>query len=149
MFLAGCGDSQLTAWGLTGQRTDVTTRIGVRQGDAELFGTVKYNRSSGADWDDPDIAGGGVIFHLTQDGTITDTPDPSPIGPLLEALHVRPYAGIEVVGDTDARTRDFQENYIFGTAFTVGPDGNIALTVEYIDGSQTSSDVNVGMMGRF
>lgn len=149
ILAAGCGDSQITAWGLTGQNTDLTLRGGLRSGNVEPFATVKYDVSSQAEYDDPDIFGGGVLFHLTQEATIEDTLEPSPLGPLLEMLVGTPYAGAEYVGGTDDATRDFQINYIFGTAFTLGPDGNFALTVEYVDGDQMPSDVNVGIMARF
>lgn len=149
LIAAGCGDSQVTAWGLTGQNTDLTLRGGLRQANAEVFGTVKYDVTSQAEFDDPDIMGGGIIFHLSQDATIEDTLQPSPLGPLLEMLHAQPYAGLEIVGGTDSTTQEFQPNWIFGTAFTLGADGNFAVNVEYIDGDQMSSDVNVGIMARF
>ena len=141
LLVAGCGESQqITAWGLSSPNQDLTARVGVRDGDTEIFVTGKYEAADNVEWDrlTPTDVGAGILFHLTQEGSIEDTPDLAPIiGPLLETLNARPYAGIELVGPLEGEQRRIQYNFIAGTTFTL--DSNIGLVVEYIDGDQVET----------
>jgi len=146
----GCSNTKTTGWVLSGSRTDLIARVGLEiQEDgvlnhAEAGIVVKYGDSDEIKWE-PEIAGGYLLFHLTQDVTIEDTPSPSPIGPILEALHARPYAGLEIVGNTDSRVRNVQPNWIFGSRFGLSPDSSMSLVTEYSDGDQAAGDVYIGL----
>ena len=149
LLVAGCG-GQMTSSVMTAQNTDLAVRAGILDGDTEAGVVVKYATSDEIEWGpEPDIYGGYVIFHLTQEVTIEDTPEYSILQPFLETLHARPYAGLEIVGSSDKSMRNFQPNWIAGTAFTLSEDGNISLNVEYVDGDFGSSDVFVGIQARF
>jgi len=148
---AGCNEeTRATAWVLSGQHTDLIARVGAENDNTEVGAVVKYVHRDEIKWGpEPDIAGAYLLFHLTQDVTIEDTLKPSPIGPVLEALHARPYAGLEVVGNTDSRARNAQPNWIAGTRFSLSPGSRVALVVEYTDGDQAAGDVFLGIRGRF
>jgi outer membrane murein-binding lipoprotein Lpp len=151
LLVAGCNDSQMTVAALSSPNQDLTARVGVLQGDAEIGVTGKYNHADNVEWDEltPDIMGPYLLFHLTQDASIEDTAEPSPIGPLLESLHARPYAGLEVVGPFEG-ARSMQPNFIVGSTFTLDPAANIGLVVEYIDGDMVDTgEVYIGGVLRF
>ena len=152
----GCNDNQkLTTTVLTGQKADLTTRFGVLTenedlGSTEVFVTAKYLRSSKISWGpEPDVAGVGIIFYPTFDLAITDTPQSSPIQEFIEALHARPYGGVEFVGPLDGEQRKVQPNWIIGTLFVLDPVPNWGIRVAYVDGDQQSSDVQYGMSGEW
>lgn len=149
LLVAGCG-GQMTSAVLTGHDTDLAVRAGYLDDNTEVGMVVKYAVSDEIDWGlEPDIYGGYIIFHLTQNVSIEDTPEYSPLKPFLESLHARPYAGMEIVGSPDKYLRRFQPNWIAGTAFTLSKDGNISLNVEYIDGEEAMGDVGIGIQYRF
>jgi hypothetical protein len=129
---------------LSSPNQDLTGRVGVLHEDAEIGVVGKYRAADAVEWDEltPDEMGGYLLFHLTQDVSIEDTPDYAPvIGPILEALHARPYAGIEVVGDIgNGASRHFQPNFIIGTTFTLEPASNIGLVVEFVTGDAIDTD---------
>jgi hypothetical protein len=139
---------------LSSPNQDLTARVGLLKGDAEVFVTGKYESADAVEWDEltPDQMGAGVLLHLTQDISIEDTPAYAPvIGPILEALHARPYAGFEVVGDIgNGASRHFQPNIILGTTFTIAPASNIGLVVEFVTGDAIETDeVYIGGRLRF
>jgi len=146
----GCQEEQITAWALTSQSTDLTARVGVENDNVEIGAVAKYANSAEIEWGpEPDYAGGYLIFHLTQDVTIEDTPDPSPLKDFLEALHAKPYAGLEILGEVTGSQRSVQPNWIAGTTFSMSEDANWFLVTEYVDGDQASGEMHVGIMGRF
>lgn len=156
MTAVGCNENQrMTAWALSGQETDLDVRGGILDeltnvGGTEVGFTVKYARTNDIPWGpEPDVIGGYLIFHLTQDVTIEDTPQASPLQDWLEALHARPYAGVELVGPIDGHQRKVQPNWILGSKFTLSEDSDWALVAEYLDGDQADGDVSVGGMFKF
>lgn len=151
---AGCNDNQkYTATALTGQETDLTLRMGVVTenadlGSTELYATAKYLRSSEIPWGpEPDLVGAGIIFYPTFDIAIVDTPQPSPIKSIIEALHARPYVLLELVAPVDGHQRKVQPNWAVGTLFVLDPVPNLGIKVEYIDGDQVERDTLVGISG--
>ena len=153
LLAAGCDENQMTASVLTGQDTDLSVRAGVINDGTEVFGTIKYGIAGDVDWQTSNIdqAGIGVIFHLTQEVTIEDTPDASLIQPWLEALNARPFAGVELVANVDANEHfsDMRPVWIVGTAFTLSDDAKTSLNVEYVDGDRVAGDVNIGIQHKF
>ncbi len=152
LVAVGCSENQkVTVWGLSGQDMQLQARLGVEKDNTEVGAVVKYSVADDIEFGpEPDIAGAYLIFHLTQEVTIEDTPDPSPLQPFLEALHARPYAGVELVGNVDrGNGGSIQPNWLFGTAFTLAEESNVALVVEYADGDQAPSDVSLGLRARF
>ena len=149
LLCGGCTE-QLTTSVMTGSDTDLTVRAGIIQENTEIGAVVKYGVSSEVEWGpEPDAYGGYVIFHLTQEVTIEDTPEYSLIQPWLERLNARPYAGLELVGSCDDTISDVQTNWILGTSFTMSEDADISLNIEYIDGDQAAGDVYIGMGYKF
>lgn len=150
---SGCGDTNLALWGLSAPEQDLTARIGLERGNAEVGLTAKYVASESIALDEgeiePDEIGGYLIFHLTQDVTVEDTPNRSPIAPFLESLHARPYAGLELVSPYSGDGRKFQPNWIVGTEFTIAPMDDFAFVVEYVDGEQGTNGVFLGGRARF
>lgn len=148
--LGGCGQYKPAAWVMTSSETDLMGRLGVVRDNTEIGLTAKYARTSEVPWGpEPDIAGGYLLFHLTQEVTIEDTPEPSPLKDFLEALHASPYAGLEIVGSVaDDRLGDFQPNWIAGTKFTLDEGASWALVTEYTDGDQAAGQVYIGVMIR-
>lgn len=145
LCFAGCSEQQMTTTLMSGQDTDLVARLGVRRGDTEIGGVIKYAVADTVTWGpEPDFGGGYIIFHLTQDVTMEDTPSPSPLQPFLEALHARPYAGVELVADCDTSVDNVQPNWVFGTSFTLTEDNPWALVVEYCDGDQAAGDLFIG-----
>ena len=146
--LVGCEERQTTAWVMTAQDTDLTARVGSLKDNVEVGGTAKYGVSSEIEWGPtPQSWGPYLLFHLTQDITVEDEPEASPLKPILDALHARPYAGLELV--TNDELNDVQPNWIAGTTFTLSEDGDVGLVVEYLDGDQQSGDTHVGIVWRF
>ena len=80
LALQGCEESnQLTAWAISGQYTDLIARVGVENDGTEIGGVIKYGISDDIEWGpEPESAGAFLIFHLTQDVTVSDTLDPAP-----------------------------------------------------------------------
>jgi len=150
----GCQNSNLTAWGLSGHAADLVGRVGIERDDAEAGVTVKY-WSSNLDWGpSPDAAGAYFIYHLTQEITVEDTPETSPIQDVLESLNARPYAGFEFVTPTGGRHRTVDMNWILGTSFTADPDRRWAFVTEYTAGNGAVSGrdnnvLSIGARGRF
>lgn len=156
LVVTGCSSKQrTTVHALTGQDVDLTARVGVITeneglGGTEVGFTAKYARSSEIAWGpEPDLVGGYLLFHLTQEVSIEDLPDRSPVAGLLEALHARPYAGLELVGPIDGEQRKVQPNWIVGTKFTIAPVSNWALLTEYVDGDEQDGELSIGIMGKF
>ena len=150
LLLCGCSGNKIALWGLSSSHTDATGRIGVDRGGAEVGIVAKQVISDEIEWGpEPDLVGAYAIFHLTQDVTIADTEEHSPLQPILEALHARPYVGVEIVGSTDERARHAQPNWIAGTRFSLHPEGSIAIVTEYLDGDQARGDVFVGLRVAF
>ncbi len=153
VVLTGCNNNErLTAWGLSAPNNDLTARVGLEneKGDTEVGFTAKYLTTSEIPWGpEPDLVGAYMIFHLTQDVTIEDTPQPSILQPWLESLHARPYAGLELVGPIDGHGRKVQPNWLLGTSFTVEPLGDWALVTEYVAGDQVVEGWYVGGKLRF
>ncbi len=154
--VAGCNDNQrITTTALTGQSTDLVTRLGVVTenadlGSTEVYVTAQYLRSSKIPWGpEPDLAGMGIIFYPTFDVTITDTPQASPLQDMLESLHARPYALLEFVAPVDGEQRKVQPNWALGTLFVLDPVPNWGIKVEYVEGDQVEQDVLVGMSGEW
>lgn len=146
-LLTGCNnDQRMTATALSGGNTDLSARIGVRTGDTEIGGLIKYVAKDDIEWGpEPDFGGGYILFYLSQDVTIEDTPQSSILQPWLEALHAQPYAGLELVAACDTQSaNDVQPNWIVGTRFTMTEDASAALVVEYIDGDQAAGDLFLG-----
>ncbi len=156
LALSGCGPDQTAAFtALTGQNTDLDIKLGALfdandGGRTEAGVVVKYLKKDEIKWGpEPDILGGYVKFYLSQEITITDTPEPSLIQPWLEAFKAQPYIGFEIVGSPNGTINEVQHNWILGTAFTLSDDTNISLNIEYIDGDQAHSDVYLGMGYKF
>ena len=154
--VAGCNDNQkITAWGLTAPGTDLTARVGLLTenaeiGGTEVFMTAKYAKSDEIEWGpEPDLIGGGIIFHLTQQATIEDLPDYSPLQGLFAMLRAMPYAGFELVGPISGEQREVQIDWILGTKFVLDPISDYAIVVEYLDGDQVAGDVHIGIMARY
>ena len=148
LLLAGCGESQFGTTILTGQDTDLTTRVFVEQDGVAAGVVAKWTPASEIEWGpEPDEIGAFIILEATWDIQATDTPDaaPAPIS-WLENLHVVPYVGMELVDDIDnGNFSNLQPNWIAGLKYTVSDDGNIAIVTEYVDGDQASGDVFVGL----
>lgn len=151
-LLAGCGESRLTAWGLTGQDTDLTTRVGLEVVDGVEAGvTAKWVSANDIDWGpEPDVIGPYVILTASWLVTQEDTgPQAPPPATWLEGLKMIPYAGVDFVDDVDnGNFSNLEPNWIFGTKFVLDPDGRVAIVAEYIDGD-TPSDVFAGLMVKF
>ena len=154
LAVAGCSENQsMTMTALTGQNTDLTTRVGVLTensdlGSTEVFATAKYLRGSEIAWGpEPDVAGVGIAFYPTFDMSITDTPQVSPLQDMLESLHARPYGLFELVAPLDGDQRKVQPNWALGTLFVIDPVPNWGVRVEYVEGDQIINDVLVGMSG--
>ena len=150
VLIAGCGEGNLAGTVMTAQNTDLAIRAGYIVDNTEVGGVVKYVNSSEIEWGpEPDLYGGYIIFHLTQDVSIKDTPEYSPLRPWLEALHAKPYAGLELVNNSWGDGLQIRPNWIAGTSFVLSEESNLALNVEYIDGDASSGDVFIGIQGRF
>ena len=149
--IGGCNEqNRVATWLMTSSHTDLAARVGMENDGTEVGAVVKYGVADDIKWGpEPEIAGGYILFHLTQDVTIEDYPDHSPLKPFLDLLHTRPYAGLEIVGSTDSRARNAQPNWIAGTAFTLTESDAAALIVEYSDGDQATGDVYIGGVYRF
>ena len=148
--VCGCSENRITTWVMTGQDTDLVGRLGVENNGTEVGGVIKYGVSDDITWGpEPEFAGAYLLFHLTQEVSIEDVGELSPLQPWLEQLHALPYAGLEVVGNTDSRFRNAQPNWIAGTKFVLDPEANVGLVVEYSDGDQARGDVYVGMRYQF
>lgn len=149
-FVMGCQKKQITAWGLTAPESDLTARIGVQKDNTEVGIVGKYLVSDDIEWGpEPDFIGPYLIFHLTQDVSIEDTPDASPFKAFLESLHAQPYAGLEIIAPYGGSQRKFQPNFIAGTRFTIDPLSNFSLIVEWDDGDQGPNGMFVGISGQF
>lgn len=148
--LMGCEESQMTVWTVTGQQTDLLARVGVEDSDGTEIGVeAMWDVSEDIEEDqwEPDLIGPYLIFNLSQEITITDTPEISPIKDLLESLNARPYTGIAILGSR--LDSDIQPQYIGGTKFYLTPDSQWALAVEYTTGDVQPDEVYIGLTGRF
>lgn len=132
---SGCNE-ELAVWGLGAEGADAQARVGVGSDDFEVGGSVRYF-SDNTDWGpEPDVVGGYFIYHLTQEVTVDDTPKNSPIGPVLEMLVARPYAGAELVVPVVGE-KQWGMNWIVGTSFTTQYEGvPWAIVVEYMHGEE-------------
>ena len=151
LLVAGCGN--MSTWVMTGQDTDLTTRIGMEAADGVEVGlTAKWDQSSGIEWGpEPEQIGPYAILTASW---LIEQDDTGPAAPVpvswLDGLVAVPYAGVDFVDDVDnGNFSNLEPNWIVGTKFLLDSDGNAAIVVEYVDGDQTRSDVNVGMMARF
>jgi len=149
LLVVGCNGNMSTSV-MTSQNTDLSVRAGgFVEPNTEVGAVVKYATSDELDWGfSPDIYGGYVLFHLTQEVSIEDTPEPSILQPFLESLKARPYAGLELTGDKRANYR-VQPNWILGTSFGLSEESNVTLNVEYITGDTSPDDVFIGIQARF
>jgi len=153
LLLAGCYEQRMTTSVVTGQDTDLTVRAGYLMDGTEVGGVVKYGVADDIEWGPTNIdyAGPYIIFHLTQEATIEDLPDTSPLQPFLESLNARPYAGMELVANIEdgEHISDMRPVWVFGTSFTLTEDASTSLNVEYADGDRVRGDVSVGIQHRF
>ena len=153
LLCVGCGENtKLTSTVFRGQYTDAKVLVGVQENNAEVGLLVGYVDTDDMEWGpEPDYFGGYVKLYLTQDVTIEDTPDYSPLQPFLEALHAQPYVRMELIRPVDRSVSmdSLQPTWIAGTAFTLSEDGNIALNVEYLDGDFGEEDVFIGIQYKF
>ena len=150
--VTGCNEEQMTAWVGTSQETDLNLRVGVLddKGTTEIGVEAEYERSAGIEPSyRPDRIGPYVIFWLTQEITIEDTPEPSPLKNLLEALSARPYAGVNLMGVPEDGWRDIQPNISVGSFFTIDPASDLGMYVEYKDGDTVVPGTYIGLSGRF
>jgi hypothetical protein len=149
LVAAGCGENQqATIWGLSSPTQDLTARVGLQDGNAEIGVTAKYVVADDVEWDQltPDLLGPYLAFYPSIDASVTDEPSPAPgpIGPWLESLHAKPYFGMEVVGALEGK-RSMQPNFFVGSVFTVDTASNIALVIEYLDGDMVDTgEVYIG-----
>jgi hypothetical protein len=144
LLVAGCGSSQRLAVScLSSSDNDLEVLLGVHEGNAQAGIVGHFSAADDVEWNEltPDQLGGYVAFFLTQDVSITDTDEPSPLGPLLESLHAQPYIRFEALGPLRGSRRSVRPNYIGGTRFTMTPDGNIGVNVEYVTGDGVPTDV--------
>lgn len=152
MLCTGCNEEKMAIWTGTSQETDLCARAGIvsGKGTTEVGVEVEYDRTSDVEWGPtPDRVGPYVIFWLTQDMTITDTPESSPLKDVLESLHARPYVGMNLLGGVDDGWRNIQPNFKVGTMFTSGDGDDIGVYVEYKDGDSVAPGMYVGVVGRF
>jgi len=148
----GCQEEQMTAWVGTSQETDLNLRVGVLddKGTTEIGVEAEYERSDGIEPSyRPDRIGPYIIFWLTQEVTIEDTPEPSPLKDLLEALSARPYVGLNLMGVPDDGWRDIQPNIEVGSFFTIDPESDLGMYVAYKDGDNVVPGTYIGLAGRW
>ena len=151
LLVAGCSENRIGTTVLTGQDTDLITRVGY--GNTVEAGVVaKWTPSSDIAWGpEPDQLGLYATIDASWILSAEDTPDAAP-PPIvwLEELDVTPYFGIELIDDMDnGNFSNLQPNYIFGLRYTASAAGNVAIVTEYVDGDQASGDVMVGLQYRF
>ena len=148
----GCQEEQMTAWVGTSQETDLNLWVGVLddKGTTEIGVEAEYERSDGIEPSyRPDRIGPYIIFWLTQEVTIEDTPEPSPLKDLLEALSARPYVGLNLMGVPDDGWRDIQPNIEVGSFFTIDPESDLGMYVAYKDGDNVVPGTYIGLAGRW
>jgi hypothetical protein len=150
LVAAGCGN--MSTWVMTGQDTDLTTRVGIEAADGVEAGiTAKWDCASEIEWGpEPDQIGPYAILTASWLVSQEDTgPQAPPPMPWFEGLVAIPYAGVDFVDDVDnGNFSNLQPNWIFGTKFLLDPDGRVAIVAEYIDGDQ-AREINVGLMATF
>ena len=153
LVAAGCQENQkMTVWGISGQGMDLVGRVGIQKNNAEGGAVLKYAAGDIGDVE-PDVVGGYLIFFPTYDITVNDTPESSPLKDFFDALHARPYSGLEIVTPIEGHT-EVRPNFIMGSLFTLDPLDNWGFVVEWMDGdglvSQNGdSEVFVGIRGQF
>jgi hypothetical protein len=153
LITCGCNEGAVSTWAVTGQNTDLTTRVGYEVDGVEAGVVGKYHPSSGVDWGpEPDVLGAYLIYHVTWDIQAADTPDAAP-PPItwLQELHVVPYAGLELVDDADnGNFGNLQPNWIAGFKYMLDEDAQLAIVTEYADGDQVvDEEWSVGIRWRF
>lgn len=148
--LAGCNEEQrkVAVWGLTAHDADFVGRV-VTQVDADLWLGPQVSFWVEPEGDDyrPEAAGVVLIRTLTQEASIEDTPDPSPIGPIIEDMEARPYAGLALLfpWKNPKGTKPLNNsrlNAIGGIEFSTDPDWKWSIVVEGMagDGLISSED---------
>lgn len=149
-LVAGCAEgNKITAWGLSGQDADMIGRLGVMMPEMEELeagGVIKYWSADLEGEYTPVIGGVYLIRHFTIEARIEDKPERGPLGPILEGLALRPYAGIEVVCPWKGDEHDPRWNVIAGTLFSADPDYKWAIVIEGVagDGYISSEDDSGG-----
>lgn len=106
-------------------------RAGWEEGKLEWGGTAKWFTAD-PEWRlTPDLAGGYLIFYLTQQAKVLD---PLPDNFLEEWIHelgARPYGGVEILTATKPDNHRTRATWLAGTLFSTDPEYGTALSIEY------------------
>jgi len=123
----------LTLWATTTDNATSTfgLRAGWEEGKLEFGGTAKWFTAD-PEWElTPDLAGGYLIFYLTQQAKVLD---PLPDNFLEEWIHelgARPYGGVEILTATSPDNHRTRAIWLAGTLFSTDPKYATSLAIEY------------------
>jgi hypothetical protein len=152
LLVGGCDRPGMSVWTMTGQNTDVKTRLGADFDGIELGGTLMWSPSDDIEWGpEPSGVGGYVAVEASWlvQSVDTETPAPPPISWLTNLIGI-PYGAIEFVDIVDNdNVSNLQPQWIAGTKFKLDPEGIAAIVVEYSDGDTLSGEVFIGGLVSF
>ncbi len=145
---AGCNDSNMSTWVMTGEDTDVKALLGTEVADGVIVGGLAtWTSSSDVKWG-PEPTGVG-FFAQVEASWVIQSEDTAPIAPIpvtwLKHLEAVPYARVEFLDDIENDNfGNLEPQWVLGTKFLLTPDGTVGLAAEYSDGDQAPSDVLFG-----
>ena len=152
LLLAGCGESQVSTWVLTGQDTDTKALVGVNMDGVEVGGVATWHPIDDATWG-PEPTGAGFYVGADVSWILSaeDTPNASPIPiSFLDGLNAVPYGRIEWLDDCDnGNFSNLEPQFIGGMRFLLDEKGRVALVAEHSSGEQAPDDVYIGANLRF
>ena len=143
--LMGCEESNMSTWALTGQQTDLVAGVGIGDANGATIGLeVVYDISEGIEEDGwkPSKIGPYIEFNLSQVASITDTPEFSPIGDIIESFHAIPFIQLSILGSQD--DSDIEPNWMAGTKFYLTPESQWPIIFAYRDGDNDRNGMFVG-----
>jgi len=123
----------LTVWANTTDNATSTfaMRLGWEEDKLEFGGTAKWFTADPT-WElTPDLAGGYLIFYLTQQGKIVDPLPDNGFEQWIHELGARPYGGLEILTATSPDNHRTNVTWLAGTLFSTDPEYVTALSVEY------------------
>lgn len=150
VVLTGCNEEQaLTTWSMTSQETNYTGMVGYKIDNTEVGAIVQY--PGNVDFDDPDLLGCYLTWHLTQVVSIEDTPRHSPVKDLVESLIAVPYVRLEILAGLDGgKIGSMQPNWAAGSTFRLSADSPWAVVAEYYDGDAVvDEEMRVGIHAEY